>query len=607
MISAPPPPTGTPLVSFAGLSAAFAGWRHVYIFVVIMNVTAVTVAAAGSAIGAWAVSTAILGTESTQLWAAAALVGAAVVIRGLCSWLESWLGHDLSFRMMSRVRSWIFAAIVRLAPAGIAHRRTGDLATTTMTDAEALEIFYAHSSIYILSAAISTPLLWVVAATVNLPAALGLLPVLVLGVAVPLSMRRFARRHGEQIRSCIAELGAEVNENLGAVREITGYSMVAERLRRVAVIDERLARVQLANARRAGLENAAAGVIAVLAALVGAAVGANQVNAGDLAPEMLTPLIVLCGASPAAIVQWIAVTRHYGTTGQAAVRIEEVLYALPTVDRTGTADVGSARAARLDLENVSFTWPAKDPGFPARPAVLGACLSVQAGERVALAGRSGAGKSTLGALMARFMDPDTGRVEVDGTDLRLLSETALARAVSLVPQEVYLFTLTIRENLLLAVEDNGTVTEADLWDALETARAADLVRRLPAGLDTLAGGSGAVFSGGERQRLALARSILGGSRVLILDEAVSALDVSSEKEIRESFAAARTEQTTIVIAHRLSTLLSAERVIVLEGGRIVGDGTHTELLVSCPAYYGLVAPQLGALIQHHPPVEDQVL
>lgn len=604
MITAPPPPAGTPLAGFAGLAAALAGWRHVYVFVVMMNVAATTSAAAGSAIGAWAVSRAILGAGPEELWIAAALVGAAVVIRGLCSWLESWLGHDVSFRMMSRVRSWIFAAIARLSP-GIAHRRAGDLATTTMTDAEALEIFYAHSSFYILSAAISTPILWVGVTAINLPAALVLLPVLLLGAAMPLTMRRLARRYGAQIRGCIAELGAEVNENIGAIREITGYSMVAERLRRVAAIDDRLARAQLANARRAGLENAAAGVVSVLAALVGAAVGAAQVSAGSLAPELLTPLIVLCGASPAAIIQWIAVTRHYGTTGQAAARIEELLYAVPTVDRTGTIDAGPARAAGLEVQNVSFAWPAKDPDEPARPAVAAASLSIAPGETVAIAGRSGAGKSTLGALMARFMDPDTGRIEADGTNLRLLSETALARTVSLVPQEVYLFALTIRENLLLAAESGDAVSDATLWDALGTARAADLVRGLPHGLDTLTGEGGVAFSGGERQRLALARSSLSGSRVLILDEAVSALDVTSEKEVQNSLTTARAGRTTIVIAHRLSTLLGAERVIVMEEGRIVGDGTHAELFGSCPAYQGLVGPQLSALSHHHLHAEDQ--
>lgn len=587
------PPVGASLASFAGLSSALRGWRGLYAFAVIMNVVSVCAAAAATSLGALAVSTAILGGAPTNLTPIVMSVAVVVGIRGVASWLESWISHDLSFRMMARVRSWVFGALARLAPGGIARRRTGDLATATMTDAEALEIFYAHSSLYITSAFITTPILLAGVAVISPPTALALIPAVIIVAAVPLLLRRSAKRGGARIRSLIACLGAEVNENVGAVREIVGFGMTNDRMARIEKIDDELSSVQLRNARRAGLESATGGVISVLATLVAALIGVAQISASALDPLLLPVAITLAGSTPAAIIQWIGVTRHYGTTNEAAARIDALLSAPPPVDRTGQDGGSGGKAVDVGIERVSYNWPGPNELDTPTLALRDVELHIRAGERIAIAGRSGAGKSTLAAILARFMDPDTGIVRLDGRDIRSLRPDALTASVCLVPQEVYLFHESVRDNLALATD--RTVTDSELWVALESSFADSIVRRMPGGLDSIIGERGTTLSGGERQRLALARAAIQDSQVLILDETVSQLDVESERDVRDALTSAHSERTTIVIAHRLSTLLGAQRIVVVDEGRVVDDGTHKELIARCEVYRDLVEPQLTAL------------
>ncbi|WP_166348266.1 ABC transporter ATP-binding protein [Phytoactinopolyspora limicola] len=587
-----PPAPGTPLVSRTGLRSALGRSWPIFATCVLLNLVSVAAGAAGAAVGAWAVSRAILGASADDLVTPVVVVAACVAVRAGATWLEAWLSHDLSFQMMSRVRGWIFTSLARIAPAGLARRRTGDVATTTLADSEALEIFYAHSSIYVASAAITTPVLAVGLGIVDPVVAVAVVPVLALAGIAPLMLRRRALRHGQAIRDTLAELAADVSENAGAVREIVGYGITADREERIRELDQRLGRLQVANARRAGLETSVAGVVAILCVLVAGAVGAWRVGNGTLDATLLAPAMTLAGFTPAALLQLIGVTRHTGTTHQAAQRIAALLYAPTPVDRSGTATIPGTGTIGLTAHQVGFTWPGTADGPPTLQDVN---LRIAPGENVAVAGRSGAGKSTFAALLARFADPDDGEVQAGGTDLRALHPQAMAAAVGLVPQDVFLFHDTIRANLLLAVSEPEGVDDDALWHALETAQIAELVRTLPDGLDAVVGERGAALSGGERQRLALARAILAGARALVLDETVSQLDVSSERDVRDALAADRTGRTTIVIAHRLSTLLGAERIVVLDHGRVVGDGTHHELLETCATYRELVEPQLAAL------------
>jgi ATP-binding cassette subfamily B protein len=233
------------------------------------------------------------------------------------------------------------------------------------------------------------------------------------------------------------------------------------------------------------------------------------------------------------------------------------------------------------FEGVTFAYPGSD-----RNAVTDIDLVAPAGTTLALVGETGSGKSTLAALGARLYDPDAGRITIDGIDLRDLRLADLARIVGVVSQETYLLHTSVRENLRNA---KPHATDAEIEDAARAARIHDLIADLPDGYDTVVGSRGHRFSGGEKQRLAIARTLLRDPRVLILDEATSALDTETERAVQDAFDALAEGRTTITIAHRLSTVRDADQIVVIDRGRVVEAGTHTSLLAAEGRYAALAA------------------
>jgi ATP-binding cassette subfamily B protein len=251
-------------------------------------------------------------------------------------------------------------------------------------------------------------------------------------------------------------------------------------------------------------------------------------------------------------------------------------------DPAHPAEIDPARVAgHVRFSGVTFAYPGAD-----RPAVSGIDLDVPAGSTLALVGETGSGKTTLASLTARLYDPSSGSIRIDGIDLRDMRLADLAAIVGVVSQETYLLHTTVRENLRYAWPD---ATDAEIEDAARAAQIHGLIAGLPDGYDTVVGSRGHRFSGGERQRLAIARTLLRDPRVLVLDEATSALDTETERAVQQAFDALARGRTTITIAHRLSTVRGAGQIAVLDHGRIVEAGTHASLLSSGGRYAALAA------------------
>jgi ATP-binding cassette subfamily C protein CydCD len=257
---------------------------------------------------------------------------------------------------------------------------------------------------------------------------------------------------------------------------------------------------------------------------------------------------------------------------------------VPVTDGPGVAAAGTAETA-LEMTGASFAYPGR-----ARLALEGVSLAIPAGCTAALVGPSGAGKSTVANLLLRFWDPLAGQVKLDGHDLREYPLDELRGRIALVAQDTYLFNDTLRNNILIA---RPTATEAEVADAVDRAALDDFVRALPEGLDTLVGERGAQLSGGQRQRVAIARAFLKDAPILILDEATSHLDAVNEQAVRDALAVLARDRTTLVIAHRLSTVRDADHIIVLDGGRVVETGHHEALLARGGLYARLVSRQLA--------------
>lgn len=594
------PPRGTRLDSLRSLPHVMAGWRAWYVLTLLWNVVTHVGGAVAAGAAAYAVALAVRGAAPSHLWAPTVLVLVVTVIRSIAQWQEMYTSHDLSFRVMARFRTWIFSGLARIAPGGTANRRRGDLASITMNDSEVLEVFLAHTSLYRIGRFLATPIILVGLAVISPAIALVCVPFILALLAIPMLTRRASIREGERARRTLASMAADVQEDVGAVREIVAFGLAPQRRLRLEGFQDALLRAQTRIAVLTGIETASSGIAASVLALAATGVGVVEVAAGRLDLVWLPVAVSVAGASTSAIQQWIGTSRHTGNTAAASRRIEEILEAdspLATSDDAVAASEASSAPAidqsgphgtGISVHDVHFTWP----GGTA-PALDGVDLQIAGGETVALAGRSGAGKSTLAQLIARWYDPSTGQIELDGVDVRGFELADLRARVRLVPQDPHLFAETVRENLLLAAgpdRADDEIPDEALWEALETAGVADAVRRLPAGLDSVLSDHGRSLSGGERQRLALARAALHVSDVLILDEAVSQLDTGTAARVQEALG--DEGRTTIVVAHRLVTLLSAPRIVVLEAGRVIGDGTHEELLAHCPGYRALVAPQL---------------
>jgi len=330
-------------------------------------------------------------------------------------------------------------------------------------------------------------------------------------------------------------------------------------------------------------------IVTGLGGLAVAVVGARLVAEHQLAATTLPLLILIALASFLPISEIAQVSRQLADTIASTRRYYAVQREKPTVVDGPLRPLSPAGGSAIRFEGVSFTYPGAR-----RPALGGVDLLVPAGTTMALVGPSGAGKTTIANLLLRFWDPTVGRILIDGVDLREFGLDHLRARISLVSQDTYLFNDTLRANVALARPEAG---EAAIHRALEQAALADFVSSLPEGLDTIVGERGVQLSGGQRQRVAIARAFLKNAPTLILDEATSHLDAVSEAQVRGALDALMHDRTTIVIAHRLSTVRNADRLAVLDRGQVVEAGSHTELLARGGLYARLIRRQLAGAQQ----------
>lgn len=502
----------------------------------------------------------------------------AIVTCGAFTWIESWLSHVLAYRVIAALRLRVYDAIERIVPGRSARRRAGEVAGTAMSDVEAMEWFYAHTLGAALNALL-TPVLFGIALVILVGPVGLIVPVgIALLLTVPWLLAPVQTRQGADIRARLGELRATTFEGMESRREIAALGLAGQHrdsvLAHTRAVQSARRRFSLRSALEAGLADlvVAATSFSFLLALVAAAV------AGSIDPVLIPPATVLATASIVPAAGAFAMLQRIGEMSAAATRILSLLDEPDEVFQGDDTRPGPGTGA-VQVRDVTF-------GYTAEHLVLdGLDLDIQPGEHLALVGASGTGKSTIARLITRLWDPTSGSILLDGRALRTLTPDTVRREVSLIPQHPFVFRGSLRGNLLLA---NPDATDAQLDEAVHHAGLGDTVDAFDGGLDEPVGERGTALSGGQRQRVAIAQALLRDPAVLVLDEASANLDTILERDFSDTLARVRFGRTTIVIAHRVSTIRRMPRVVLIDGGRVIADGTH-DALTRDPRYRSLLA------------------
>jgi ATP-binding cassette subfamily B protein len=495
------------------------------------------------------------------------LVGVLALATAVRYYSVSWLGE----RTVADIRLAVHRNLLRLSPAFFEENRPAEITSRITVDTTIIEQVVGTTVSVALRNAILGIACVVILFTLAPKLAASILVAAIVVVLPAAIMGRRVRAISTRSQDRIADVGTVTSEVLGAMKIVQAFNQQGREASRFTEAVQRV----FATAKRRILVRAlmTATVIFIIFGAITMIIwqGAIEVSAGRMTGGTIAAFVLYGGLLAGAFGNLTEVYGDLLRAAGASERLGELLRAEPDIRAPASpARLPEPASGALEFEHVTFHYPTR----PEMSALHDFSLRVRPRERLALVGPSGAGKTTIFQLAERFYDPQSGRVLLDGVDLRDADPADVRARIAMVPQDTVIFAASARDNLRYG---NWEASEDQLWQAARDANAEDFLRALPQGLDTFMGEGGARLSGGQRQRIAIARALLRDAPLLLLDEATSALDAESERLVQDALDRLMAERTTIVIAHRLATVRAADRIVVMDDGKIVEEGTHSSL------------------------------
>ena len=533
----------------------------------------------------WLLGRVFSGAGFAELAVPFALVAAVMVVRGAVEYYRTMVAHHTASAVQQKLRQTLYDKVVGLGPAHFGRQRTGDVILTLVEGVEQLETYFGQYLPQFFVAAVTPVLIFAFVAFLDPTIATVLLLAALATLFAPIAWHRLDQRNS---RMRAREYGAFAADFLDAIQGLATLKAFGQSAARTRLLESR-ADALFKSTMWVLATNTLSRGITDTGIAVGAAVslgwGAWRVAAGEMSLTVLLVVLML-GVEVFRPLRDLRILLHQGMIGRsAATGILAFLATPPSIEATAGGGEGARELdAGVAFEDVSFAYPGSR-----RRAHDGLSFAVAAGERVAVVGPSGAGKSTIVNLLLRFFDPDAGTVRIGGRDIRTLAFEELRGRIAVVRQDAFLFHGTVEDNLRMGRPD---ATASELEAAARAANAHDFIARLPQGYATVVGERGVRLSAGQRQRVAIARALLRDAPILVLDEALSSVDAENEAVIQEALERLMAGRTTLIFAHRLSSVIDADRILVLDGGRIAESGRHAELIARDGPYRALMAPQL---------------
>jgi ATP-binding cassette subfamily B protein len=554
-------------------------WLSGILAAVAMAATVAIPALTGAAINA------IQAGDRDKLELVAVAIAAAGAVRLLLTIARRLVAGVVSLGVELDLRNRVYEHLLALELGFFDHQQTGQLMSRATVDLQAVRFFLGYGLVLISQSALT--LLFAAIAMAIIDPLLALIALSPVPFVVWIAQRygRQARPALQEVQQRIAELTADVEENVGGVRVVKAFAREERQLTRFTGGVARVFEQSMISTRLRAFYNPFIGFLpqlglALLLLLGGKAVIDGRLNLGEFT-AFYTYLLVLLGPMRTLGVL-LGLSQRATASG---ARLFELLDREPRIVAAPDAAPLPPGSGRVELRHASLSYE-----DAAEPALDDVTLTVRAGTTLALVGATGSGKTTLVQLVSRLYEPTAGEVLVDGVDVRTVDPRALRREIAVVTDDPFLFSASVHDNVAYARRDSAT--RAEVVAAAKRAQAHDFIEALPDGYDTTVGERGLTLSGGQRQRIAIARALLADPRILILDDATSSVDASTEQQIKRGLAEVMAGRTTFVIAHRLSTIRLADEIAVLEDGRLLDHGTHEELLERSAFYGEIVAKGL---------------